>query len=345
MYNKKSKIELKKSLKRESFNRITCSFYKYCFIDNPEDLRKKLFLDLIEQDILGRIYVSKEGINAQISIPEHNIGYFKSYIHSIDVFSDIKFKHAVEEGTSFLKLKILVRDEIVAYKVPVESYDMNKTGVHLKPVDFNSSIKEKDSIVVDMRNYYESEVGRFKNAIIPDAHFSKELLPTVAKALEGKEDKKVHLYCTGGIRCEKASSYLIKKGFKEVYQLEGGIIQYAHDMKENDLKSEFIGKNFVFDDRMGERVTNDIIGKCHQCKTPSDDHKNCKNNACHLLFIQCDKCAEKYNDCCSNACNEFLQLDIETQKKLRKDKNKKVTSAKLSSKFRPKLYKLFNYWD
>ncbi len=258
MYNKKSKIELKKSLKRESFNRTTCSFYKYCFIDNPEDLRNKLYSDLIEQDILGRIYVSKEGINAQISIPEHNVEDFKSYIQSFDVFNDIKFKHAVEEGTSFLKLKILVRDEIVA--------------------------------------------------------------------------------------CEKASSYLIKKGFKEVYQLEGGIIQYAHDMKENDLKSEFIGKNFVFDDRMGERVTNDIIGKCHQCKTPSDDHKNCKNDACHLLFIQCDKCAEKYNDCCSNACNEFLQLDIETQKKLRKDKNKKVSSAKLSTKFRPKLYKLFNYW-
>ena len=344
MYNKKSIIELKKSLKRESFNRITCSFYKYCFIDNPEGLRNKLYSDLIEQDILGRIYVSKEGINAQISIPEHNVEDFKSYIHSIDVFSDIKFKHAVEEGTSFLKLKILVRDEIVAYKVPEESYDMNKTGVHLKPVDFNSSIKEKDAIVVDMRNYYESEVGRFKNAIIPDAHFSKELLPKVAEVLEGKEDKKVHLYCTGGIRCEKASSYLIKKGFKEVYQLEGGIIQYAHDMKENDLKSEFIGKNFVFDDRMGERVTNDIIGKCHQCKTPSDDHKNCKNDACHLLFIQCDTCAEKYNDCCSIACNEFLQLDLETQKKLRKDENKKVSSAKLSTKFRPKLYKLFNYW-
>ena len=344
MYNKKSIIELKKSLKRESFNRITCSFYKYCFIDNPEGLRNKLYSNLIEQDILGRIYVSKEGINAQISIPEHNVEDFKSYIHSIDVFSDIKFKHAVEEGTSFLKLKILVRDEIVAYKVPEESYDMKKTGAHLKPIDFNSSIKEKDAIIVDMRNYYESEVGRFKNAIIPDAHFSKELLPKVAEVLEGKEDKKVHLYCTGGIRCEKASSYLIKKGFKEVYQLEGGIIQYAHDMKENNLKSEFIGKNFVFDDRMGERVTNDIIGKCHQCKTPSDDHKNCKNDACHLLFIQCDTCAEKYNDCCSNACNEFLQLDIETQKKLRKDENKKVSSAKLSTKFRPKLYKLFNYW-
>ena len=344
MYNKKSKVELEKNLEREHFQRITCSFYKYTKIDKPESLRDKLYSDLNSLNILGRIYVSKEGINAQISIPEHNIGDFKSYIHSIDVFSDIKFKHAVEEGKSFLKLKILVRDEIVAYRVPEESFDMNKTGVHLKPLDFNRSIKEKDAIVVDMRNYYESEVGRFKNAIIPDAHFSKELLPTVAKTLKGKEDKKVHLYCTGGIRCEKASSYLIKKGFKEVYQLEGGIIQYAHDMKENNLKSEFIGKNFVFDDRMGERVTNDIIGKCHQCKSPSDDHKNCKNDACHLLLIQCDKCAEKYNDCCSDPCNKFLQLDLETQKKLRKDENKKVSSAKLSTKFRPKLYKLFNYW-
>jgi len=344
MYNKKSRVELQKILDKEAFKRITCSFYKYCSIDDLDDFRNKLYINLKKIDVLGRIYVSKEGVNAQISIPEHNIGNFKSYIHSIDVFSDIKFKHAVEEGTSFLKLKILVRDEIVAYKVPEEFYDMNKTGVHLKPVDFNSSIKEKDAIVVDMRNYYESEVGRFKNAIIPDAHFSKELLPTVAKALEGKEDKKVHLYCTGGIRCEKASSYLIKKGFKDVYQLEGGIIQYAHDMKKNDLKSEFIGKNFVFDDRMGERVTDDVIAQCHQCKASSDNHKNCKNDACHLLFIQCDKCAEKYNDCCSTACNEFLQLDIDTQKKLRKDENKNVSSAKLSSKFRPKLYKLFNYW-
>ena len=184
---------------------------------------------------------------------------------------------------------------------------MKKIGVHLKPIDFHRSIKEKDSVVVDMRNYYESEVGRFKNAIIPNAHFSKELLPKVAKILIGNEDKKIHLYCTGGIRCEKASSYLIKKGFKEVYQLEGGIIQYAHDMK-NDLESEFIGKNFVFDDRMGERVTSDIVGQCHQCKSPSDNHKNCKNQACHILFIQCNQCAKKYNDCCSEPCNKFLQL-------------------------------------
>jgi len=344
MYNKKSRIELQKSLNEEAFKRITCSFYKYCSIDNLDDFRDELYIDLKKLDILGRIYVSKEGINAQISIPEHSLDSFKNYIHSFDIFNDVKFKNAFEEGVSFLKLKILVRDEIVAYKVPIDSYDMNKTGIHLNPIDFNRSIKDKDSVIVDMRNYYESEVGRFKNAIIPDAHYSKELLPKVAEILEGKEDKKVHLYCTGGIRCEKASSYLIKKGFKEVYQLEGGIIQYAHDIRENNLKSEFIGKNFVFDDRMGERITNDVIAHCHQCKAVSDDHKNCKNDACHLLFIQCSKCADKYNDCCSKDCSEFLQLDLSTQKKLRKDNNKKVSSAKLSTKFRPKLYKLFNYW-
>ena len=313
MHNKKSNDELKKNLEREDFERFNLSFYKYCLIDNPKDLRNKLYLDLINLEIIGRIYVSEEGINAQVCVPKHNLEIFKSYIHSIDFFGDIKFKHAIEEGISFSKLKILVRNEIVAYKIP--------------------------------KHYYESEVGRFKNAIIPNAHFSKELLPKVAKILIGNEDKKVHLYCTGGIRCEKASSYLIKKGFKEVYQLEGGIIQYAHDMKKNDLESEFIGKNFVFDDRMGERVTSDIVGQCHQCKSPSDNHKNCKNQACHILFIQCNQCAKKYNDCCSEPCNKFLQLDLETQKKLRKDKNKKVTSAKLSSKFRPKLYKLFNYWE
>ena len=165
MHNKKSNIELKKNLERENFERFNLSFYKYCLIDNPKDLRNKLYLDLINLKIIGRIYVSEEGINAQVCVPKHNLEIFKSYIHSIDLFSDIKFKHAIEEGISFSKLKILVRNEIVAYKIPKGSYDMKKIGVHLKPIDFHRSIKEKDSVVVDMRNYYESEVGRFKNAI------------------------------------------------------------------------------------------------------------------------------------------------------------------------------------
>ena len=337
MHNKKSNVELKKNLEREDFERFNLSFYKYCLIDNPKDLRNKLYLDLINLEINGRIYVSEEGINAQVCVPKHNLEIFKSYIHSIDFFSDIKFKHAIEEGISFSKLKILVRNEIVAYKIPKDSYDMKKIGVHLKPIDFHRSIKEKDSVVVDMRNYYESEVGRFKNAIIPNAHFSKELLPKVAKILIGNEDKKIHLYCTGGIRCEKASSYLIKKGFKEVYQLEGGIIQYAHDMKKNDLESEFIGKNFVFDDRLGERVTSDIVGQCHQCKSPSDNHKNCKNQACHILFIQCDSCSNLFNGCCSKDCQNFIKLPFRKQKIYRKDPSKIVSKTFFDSRVKPKL--------
>ena len=344
MYNKKSNIELNKILKREKFKRTTCSFYKYFSIKKPSNFRDRLYTKFEEFQVLGRVYVSNEGINAQISIPDHKLKLLKKYLRSLNGLNDLQFKYAIGSGISFIKLKMLVRDEIVAYKVPKNSYNMKNKGTYLKPIDFHKSIKKKDSLIIDMRNYYESEVGKFKNAIIPNAHCSKELLPKVAKILKGKENKKVHLYCTGGIRCEKASAYLIKKGFKEVFQLEGGIIQYANDIKANNMKSEFIGKNFVFDDRMGERITSDIIGKCHQCKKTSDNHKNCDNIACHILFIQCEECSKKYKDCCSDKCMEFNSLDLDTKKMLRKDKNKKVTSAKLSTKFRPKLYKIFNYW-
>jgi UPF0176 protein len=169
-------------------------------------------------------------------------------------------------------------------------------------------------------------------------------LPAVEELLSDDRDKKVHLYCTGGIRCEKASAYLLEKGFKDVYQLDGGIIQYAHDIKKENIPSSFIGKNFVFDDRLGEKITDDVIGKCHQCRETCDQHVNCSNDACHILFIQCENCATKYDKCCSDDCKDFNALDIEAQRKLRKDIDKKISSAKLSTKFRPKLYKLFNYW-
>jgi UPF0176 protein len=217
-------------------------------------------------------------------------------------------------------------------------------GKHLSAKEFNTSIDQNDAIVVDMRNYYESEVGKFEGAITPDVDRSKELLPEVVKLLADKKDKKLHLYCTGGIRCEKASSYLLKQGFKEVYQLDGGIVQYTHDIKKENLPSKFIGKNFVFDNRLGEKVTDHVIGKCHQCRQKADSHTNCANDACHILFIQCEDCAKKYDQCCSNDCKDFAQLDMQTQKELRKDVTKTVSSGKLSSKIKPKLYKLFNYW-
>ena len=259
MHNRKSRIELNKDLKKESFKRITCSFYRYCEINKLEELRDTLYQDLSDLNILGRIYIASEGINAQISIPEHKWNDFKDYISTLSFLTGIKLKKAVQEGISFIKLTIKVKEEIVAYNISKDTYDMKKVGKHLSASEFNQSIEDKDSIVVDIRNYYESEVGKFEGAITPDVDRSKELLPEIVKLLADKKDKKLHLYCTGGIRCEKASSYLLKQGFKEVYQLNGGIVQYAHDVKEEGLSSKFIGKNFVFDNRLGERITEDII--------------------------------------------------------------------------------------
>ena len=128
-------------------------------------------------------------------------------------------------------------------------------------------------------------------------------------------------YCTGGIRCEKASSFLINEGIKDVKQLQGGIIQYAHDIKKNGMKSKFIGKNFVFDARLGEPVSDDIISNCHICDKSSDIHRDCKNDACHILFIQCEECERELNGCCSNKCKEIASLPIETQKELRENQN------------------------
>ena len=225
----------------------------------------------------------------------------------------------------------------MAYDVPKESYDMRKVGKHLTASEYNLALDREDSTVVDMRNYYESEIGRFENAIIPDVETSKELLPEVKNLLKGKENEKILLYCTGGIRCEKASSYLIKSGFKDVSQLQGGIIQYAHDIKRNDMKSKFRGKNFVFDDRLGERITDDVLAFCHICGDSCDDHTDCKNDACHILFIQCEKCKKVFNGCCSKECQDFAALPIEQQKRLRKDPERIISRTFFDSRIKPRM--------
>ena len=335
LYNQKNKQELLSDLKKENFQRITLSFYKYIKLKNLEKLRDDLFLEWKKMGILGRIYIAYEGINAQISISENNINLFKKSLDQISPFKNIPFKFAIQEGLSFLKLTIKIKKEIVAYRIPENEYDMSKTGKHLNYKEYNQAIDD-GATIVDMRNYYEGEVGKFQGAIIPDVDTSMELLPEVKKLLHGKENNQILLYCTGGIRCEKASSYLIHHGFKNVSQLQGGIIKYASDIKKNKIKSKFIGKNFVFDHRLGERVTNDIISNCHQCKIPSDNHTNCLNQACHILFIQCDKCSKKYNNCCSKECADFIKLPKEKQKELFKNKKINFTAQK-SNRIKPKL--------
>ena len=319
LFNKKSKYELKSNILSEDFDRITCSFYKYIKICNPIDFRNKLYLELDKLNIFGRIYIAEEGVNAQVSIPENNWIDFNTLIYSYKIFEKIIIKKAILDGISFYKLKIKVKPEIVAYGLSSKDYDIKKQGMHLSAKEFNSRLERKNVTVVDMRNYYESEVGKFENAIIPNTEKSKELLPKVKEILEGKEGEEILLYCTGGIRCEKASSYLIKNGFTNISQLSGGIINYAHEIRKENLKSKFIGKNFVFDERLGERITNDIISKCHLCQEKSDDHNDCKNDICHILFIQCQKCNEKLNGCCSEECLVFYELPIKEQIKRRKD--------------------------
>ncbi len=324
MFNKLSKKQAIDLLKKENFKRKTVSFYRYVIIDRPDKLRDQLYTDWKEQGVLGRIYLAREGINAQLSVPDHNWEDFKSSVHAIKYFSDIPFKFAIQDdGSSFFKLTIKVRKQIVADGLSIDEYDVTNVGKHLTANQWNNAM-ESGATVVDMRNHYESEIGKFKGALCPDVETFKEELPRVKELLKGKEDEQILLYCTGGIRCEKASAYLKHHGFGDVNQLHGGIIDYARQLKEDEtLNNNYIGKNFVFDERRGERISEHIISRCHQCGSEFDTHVNCANVDCNLLFLQCDRCKIKYENCCSNECIKMVNLPIEKQKKLRKGSGKK----------------------
>jgi UPF0176 protein len=302
--------------------RLTLSFYAYAKIQDPKKFRDDLFLAWNALDALGRIYVANEGINAQMSIPEENLEAFRGTLEVYDFMKGIRLNEAVEhDDHSFLKLTIKVRDKIVADGLNDETFDVTNIGVHLKAKEFNEILDDPNTIVVDFRNHYESEVGHFKGAITPDVETFRESLPIINDQLQDhKEDKNLVMYCTGGIRCEKASAYFKHQGFKNVFQLEGGIINYAKQIEAEGLESKFIGKNFVFDNRLGERITDDIISQCHQCGKPCDNHTNCENDGCHLLFIQCDECKAAMENCCSTECLEVIHMPLVEQVRLRTGK-------------------------
>ena len=318
LYNKINGELLKKQMQESDKKRTTLSFYQYAHIANPVLFRDHLYQMLDELGVLGRIYVSQEGVNAQISVPEADFDAFQSAIESIEFLKDIRLNIAIEDdGKSFFKLKIKVREKIVADGLDDTAFDVTNKGKHLSAEEFNDLTDDPETIVVDMRNHYESEVGHFENAICPDVETFREALPLVEEMLQKDKNKPIVMYCTGGIRCEKASAYYKFKGFSKVYQLDGGIIEYARQVEQKGLKNKFKGKNFVFDERMGERISEEIIARCHQCGQPCDAHTNCANSACHILFIQCDSCAERYQACCSQNCSDFIQLSEEEQNALR----------------------------
>ena len=339
LHNRISNKELKEKLYQENFPRTTISFYQYFTIQDPLAFRDELYKGLNELQVFGRIYIATEGINAQISVPTHLFENFKTYLYAIPGLEGVRLNIAVNDnGKSFWVLRIKHRSKIVADGIEDESFSMENKGNYVNAVQMNELLNSPETIVIDMRNHYEYEVGHFVNAIeIPSDTF-REQLPMAAEMMQENKDKNIIMYCTGGIRCEKASAYMMHHGFKNVFHLEGGIINYANQIKEVGLESQFKGKNFVFDDRLGEKITEDIISKCHQCGAPCDTHTNCKNDGCHLLFIQCPSCAETYAGCCTQACTDIVHLPEEKQIELRKgiDKGQQIFN-KSKQRLRPRL--------
>ena len=348
LHNRVSQAELKRLLYEEKEHRTTISFYKYFPILEPQKFRDQLYQGLDLLKVFGRIYIANEGINAQISVPESKVEAFTQFINSLESLRGVRLNIAVDStnpageesknGKSFWVLKIKVRDKIVADGIQDPKFSMEKRGRYVSAEQMNQLMSDNNTIVIDMRNHYEYEVGHFVKAIeIPSDTF-REQLPMAVEMMKDNKDKNIIMYCTGGIRCEKASAYMLHNGFNNVFHLEGGIINYAKQAKEQGLESQFKGKNFVFDDRLGERITEEVIAKCHQCGKPADTHTNCKNDGCHLLFIQCSACAQKMDGCCSVECQNIFNLPEEAQKELRKGIEKgRMVFNKSKQRLRPRL--------
>jgi UPF0176 protein len=337
LHNKINRRELKEKLYKETFERITLSFYKYIYINDTQIFRDEVYQKLHELNCFGRIYIAHEGINAQMSVPAAQYQVFLDWINTNNYLTNVPIKTAVDDnGKSFFVLDVKIKNKLVADGLPDHTYDVTNVGAHLSAQAFNDAMAQHGTIVVDMRNNYESEIGHFENAICPDADTFKEELPKTLEILKNKENQKILLYCTGGIRCEKASAYLKHHGFVDVNQLHGGIIAYAQQVQAQSLENKFVGKNFVFDERMGETITDQVISACHQCAAPANTHRNCANDYCHILFIQCQTCADAYSQCCSVQCHQFTQQTPEIQAATYK--NYKFSGTKDTNKrVRPRL--------
>ncbi|EAB2200722.1 rhodanese-related sulfurtransferase [Salmonella enterica] len=324
LHNRISNDELKARMLAESEPRTTISFYKYFTIVSPQQTRDALYQMFTALGIFGRVYLAHEGINAQISVPQSKVETFRQQLYAFDPALDgLRLNIALEDdGKSFWVLRMKVRDRIVADGIDDPIFDASNVGAYLKAAEVNAMLDDPDVIFIDMRNHYEYEVGHFENALEIPADTFREQLPKAVEMLREHADKKIVMYCTGGIRCEKASAWMKHNGFNKVWHIEGGIIEYARRAREQGLPVRFIGKNFVFDERMGERISDEVIAHCHQCGALCDSHTNCKNAGCHLLFIQCPLCASKFNGCCSEQCCEELALPEDEQRRRRAGREK-----------------------
>ncbi len=327
--NKYGPETLRARLEAEGFPRTTLSFYRYVRLADPAAMRNELYAEWEALGVLGRIYLAGEGINAQLSVPAQHFEAFRSAIDARPEFAGVPFKIAVEDdGKSFLKLTLKVRHKLVADGLHDEVFDVSDVGQHLDAESFNR-LMEQGATVVDMRNNYECLIGHFEGALLPEAETFRGAVEEMLEKLEDRKDEPVLLYCTGGIRCEKASAWFRHHGFSNVGQLHGGIIDYARQVRAKELPSLYKGQNFVFDGRLAERITDDVVSSCFQCGQASDRITNCQQHTCNMLLVQCEACATKYADCCTPSCREIHVLPEEVQREWRK--GKPSASAKMKA--------------
>lgn len=270
-------------------------FYKYVRIDDPVAVKDWQFSICEKLGLKGRCIIASEGINATYEGTEENI---KEYIKELEKdkrFLNIHFKLSPGNGHAFPKLSVKVRKEIVSLGLGVCDVDPNQvTGIHLKPEELHEWIKnKKEFYIVDMRNVYEHKVGHFEGSILPPIENFRDL-PKVVEQIKHLKNKTVLTVCTGGVRCEKASGFLVTQGFTDVYQLDGGIVSYMEKYPNEDFK----GKLYVFDGRvtMGfytDDTKHEVVGKCDTCGEKSENFVNCANPVCHRHFITCENCLAK----------------------------------------------------
>ncbi|KAF9545451.1 hypothetical protein EC957_010981 [Mortierella hygrophila] len=317
---------------------ITLSYYQFRPIPQKEDLLKIQYFfltDLRAMDVVGRIYVSAEGINAQISCPKDRVEDFKDYYATQwPIFDKIRFNPAMSEGKAFKKLHVRIKGQLVADGIDNSSFDIYNEPTYLTPEEWHNELSSQTTppILIDMRNHYESSIGHFEHAIRPDVTTFKENVDAMLDICKGKEDQEIYMYCTGGIRCTRSGALLKSSGFKSVKMLRGGVTAYgryiqdqreqqiAEGRGEEEVKSIYKGKNFTFDKRLGEPITDEVLATCHICGTACDTYSNCSNMACNLLMISCPACQQKHQGTCgSGSCVEMVQELNEKQKKI--DKN------------------------
>ncbi|MEO8231810.1 MAG: rhodanese-related sulfurtransferase [Ignavibacteriota bacterium] len=276
------------------------SFYKYVDVENPEELAKQHLNWCLENGVSGKVYLAKEGINGSVFGDEQTLSNYKNHLKSFKIFEDVWFKETETDTIAYSKMHVRVKDEIV--NSGLRKTKLEHTAPKLTPeqlVNFYES--KKDFVIVDARNWYESKIGRFKNAITPQVKHFREW-PEVVESLKGFKDRTIVTYCTGGIRCEKASAYMREQGFKDVYQIDGGILNYIQKFPDTYWE----GGMFVFDDRkVFEPNTKEELkytATCHFCNKPTSYHINCHNVLCDKIIVCCHDCKVEQEYCCSDEC-------------------------------------------